>query len=45
VQLIFNCHWLICVRGEGLTDWVNYRMSSQKGCIHQLQKLFLKNTF
>ncbi len=20
VQLILDCHWLICVRGEGLTD-------------------------
>ncbi len=20
VQLIFDCHWLVCVRGEGLTD-------------------------
>ncbi len=20
VQLILDCHWLVCVRGEGLTD-------------------------
>ncbi len=20
VQLILNCHWLVCIRGEGLTD-------------------------
>ncbi len=23
VQLILDCHWIVCIRGEGLTDMSN----------------------
>ncbi len=44
VQLILDCHWLVCVRGEGLTDrsighWSKHKIGFLDMQIHSLPRV------